>query len=132
MAVTFLLVLSVAIGIVVLYVLFINGVRSNLTNIDSVAGVQTALQQVFAGVLLILMGLELIETLKTYFAEHAVRIEVILIIALIAVGRHVVQVDVVHLSGATLAGMAALIIALSLSYFLVKKAHIAFGRPPES
>src|SRR5437762_13795666 len=83
-AVELLLVLAVAISIAVLYALFINGVRTNLGAINSVGDMQIALQRAFAGVLLVMMGLELIETLKTYFAEHHIRIEVILIIAMIA------------------------------------------------
>ena len=122
-AVQILLVIAVAIAIVVLYVLFFQGVRTNLGAINTIGDMQHALQKTFAGALLVLMGLELIETLKTYFAEHHVRIEVILIVALIATGRHLVQLDFEHMSGSSLAGVAALLLGLSISYVLVKKVH---------
>ncbi len=129
-AVELLLVLAVAISIAVLYALFINGVRTNLGAISSVGDMQSALQRAFAGVLLVMMGLELIETLKTYFSEHYIRIEVILIVAMIAVGRHIIQIDLEHMGGPALLGIAALMVALALSYFLVKRTHVQIRLPP--
>ena len=129
MAVQLLLVVAVAAAIAVLYVLFVNGVRNNLVAISSVAEMQTALQRTFAGVLLVMMGLELIETLKTYFADHHIRIEVILIVAMIAVGRHIVQIDLEHMGGPALVGIAALIVGLAVSYFLVKRTHVQSELP---
>lgn len=118
-----LLIMSVAVAIVMLYVLFFSGIREHLNAIDSVGGLQTALQHVFAGVLLVLLGLELIETLNAYSADHHVRIEVVLIVAMIALGRHIVQMDFAHLSGPVLLGVAALTFALAASYFVIKRAH---------
>ena len=118
-----LLMLSVAVAIVMLYVLFFGGIREHLTSIESVVGLQTALQHVFAGVLLVLLGLELIETLNAYSADHHVRIEVVLIVAMIALGRHIVQMDFEHLSGPVLFGVAALMIALAVSYFAIRRSH---------
>ena len=123
LALKILLTLAVALAVVLLYVLFINGVRSQLTAIDNVSGLQASLQQVFAGVLLVLLGLELIETLHVYAAEHHVRIEVILIVAMIALGRHIVQMDFEHLSGPVLLGVAGLMTGLAVSYFLITTAH---------
>jgi uncharacterized membrane protein (DUF373 family) len=122
-ALKLLLVLAVAVAVVVLYVLFVGGIRANITSIDTMSSLQKALQQVFAGVLLVLLGLELIETLKAYAADHHVRIEVVLIVAMIALGRHVVQMDFEHLSGPVLLSVGGLLIALAVSYFLIRKAH---------
>ena len=127
-AVGVLLVLAIVIAIAILYVLFINGVRDQLTTIDTVEGVQEAVQQVFAGVLLVLLGLELIEMLRFYFVQHRIRIEMVLIVAMIAVGRHIVQIDLEHTAAPALLGVAALMFALAASYFLVKGTHR--GAPP--
>jgi len=70
-------------------------------------------------VLLLMLGLELLETLKTYFKHYHIRTEVILVVAMIAVGRHIIQFDFEHTSGSVLAGMAGLILALAMSYYLV-------------
>jgi uncharacterized membrane protein (DUF373 family) len=83
------------------------------------------LQQSFAGVLTVVLGLELLETLNTYFTEHHVRLEVILVVAIIAIGRHVIQIDFEHTAGTVLLGIAGVILALTLGYFLVKKAQVA-------
>lgn len=122
-ALKLLLIMSVAVAVIMLYVLFFGGVGAHVTSIENVGGLQTALQRVFAGVLLVLLGLELIETLNAYSADHHVRIEVVLIVAMIALGRHIVQMDFEHLSGPVLFGVAALMIALALSYFAIKRAH---------
>lgn len=116
-----LLMLAVAVATALMYSLFVSGMQNNLGSISSVGEVQSAVERVFAGVLLLLLGLELLETLKTYFSDYHVRIEVILIVAMIAVGRHIVQIDFQHMAPAALAGVAMLILALSISYFLVRK-----------
>jgi uncharacterized membrane protein (DUF373 family) len=115
-----LLMAAVAVATVLMYSLFVSGIQNNLGSINSVGEVQSAVERVFAGVLLLLLGLELLETLKTYFSDYHVRIEVILIVAMIAVGRHIVQIDFEHMAPAALAGVAMLILALSISYYLVR------------
>jgi uncharacterized membrane protein (DUF373 family) len=67
------------------------------------------------------LGLELLETLRTYFSEHRVRLEVILIVAIIAAGRHVIQLDFEHIDGLALIGMAAVVLSLTAGYFLIRK-----------
>ena len=61
-----LLMLAVAVATALSYSLFVSGIQTNLGSINSVAEMQSAVQRVFAGVLLLLLGLELLETLKTY------------------------------------------------------------------
>jgi uncharacterized membrane protein (DUF373 family) len=118
-----LLAVTVAIAVAMLYVLLFTGLRDGLASVESVGNLQVALQNVFGGVLLVLLGLELIDTLKVYFAEHNIRTEVILIVAMIAVGRHIIQIDYEHAGGMELLGTAAIMIALAVSYFLVKRAR---------
>jgi uncharacterized membrane protein (DUF373 family) len=125
-----LLAVAVAIAVVVLYVELFAALRVGLTaSLEAAGGLQVALQNVFGGVLLVLLGLELIDTLKVYFAEHSIRTEVILIVAMIAVGRHIIQIDYHDTSGLELIGMATIMFALAVSYFLVKKSRIASDSP---
>jgi len=126
-ALQYLLVLSVAIATVVLYLLVIGGARDFVSGVETVDDVHTGLQRVFGGVLIVLLGLELLETLRIYFAEHRIRVELILIVALIAVSRHVIQVDFAHAEGLVLLGLAAVIVSLALGYFLVRQAHVHTG-----
>ena len=65
-----LLMLAVAVATALSYSLFVSGIQTNLGSINSVAEMQWAVQRVFAGVLLLLLGLELLETLKTYLSDY--------------------------------------------------------------
>jgi len=123
-ALRFLLILSVAIATVLLYVLLVRNVGSRLGQIEHADDLHTALQRGFGGILIVLLGLELMETLRVYFSEHRVRVEVILIVAIIALGRHIIQFDFNHAEGSVLLGLGGLMVALTLGYFLVKKVQI--------
>lgn len=92
-----------------------------LSEVVTVADLQRILQRAFGGVLLVLLGLELLDTLKSYFNEHRVRLEIILIVAIIAIGRHIILLDVEHLEGMALIGIGVLIAALTGGYFLIKR-----------
>jgi hypothetical protein len=52
-----LLMMAVAVAAVLIYGLFVSGLQTNLGSIDSVAEMQSAIQRVFAGVLLLLWAL---------------------------------------------------------------------------
>jgi uncharacterized membrane protein (DUF373 family) len=118
-----LLVLSVAAGTIVLFVLFASGLYNDLAHLNSVEVLREALQRTFAGILIILLGLELLETLKAYFVHHELRVEVVLIVAMIAVSKYIIQYDLASIPARTVIGLAALTIALTVGYFLVKRAH---------
>ena len=77
----------------------------------------------FSFFLLILIGLELIESIKMYLDEHLVHVEVVFLVAMIAIARKVVVLDTGKYDPMALIGIAALILALSVGYFLVKKLH---------
>ena len=84
----------------------------------------SVLLEFFGFVLLIVIGIELLETVKTYLTEHVVRIEVVLEVALIATVRKVIIVDMKEFSPLTLFAIAALVIALSAGYYLEKRARM--------
>jgi uncharacterized membrane protein (DUF373 family) len=71
--------------------------------------------------MLVLLGLELLESLKTYTVVHQVRLEMILIVATIAASRHVILLDFEHASGLSLIGASTLLLALTSGYALVKR-----------
>ncbi|MEM9671266.1 MAG: phosphate-starvation-inducible PsiE family protein, partial [Bacteroidota bacterium] len=51
---------------------------------------------------------------------------IVLLVALIGISRHVIDLDFKYLDPITIFGISALIVTLSTSYFLVKKADITF------
>ena len=122
-AMQILLIFSVATATIVLFFLFARNLVADASRVDSVAELLPTMQQSFAGILIVVLGLELLETLRSYFTEHHVRVEVILVVAIIAIGRHVIQLDFAHTPGSVDLGLAALIVALVVGYFLIKKSQ---------
>jgi uncharacterized membrane protein (DUF373 family) len=119
----FLLVVVVAVATTHLFVLLFTKLPSSWADVQTADDLHRVMQRAFGGVLIVVLGLELIETLKVYFREHKVRVEVIMIVSLIAVGRHIIQVDYEHVAAAELVGLGVLVVALAVGYFLVAKAH---------
>lgn len=76
------------------------------------------LLDVFGFFLLILIGVELLETIRAYLLEHIVHVEVVIDVALIAIARKVIILDLKETTSATLFGIAAILVALALAYFL--------------
>ena len=80
------------------------------------------LLDIFGLFLLVLIGIELLETIRTYAATHVLRAEVVMTVAVIAIARKVIILDVNKLSAITLLGIAAIIISLAAGYYLVRGA----------
>ena len=80
------------------------------------------LLNIFSRFLLILIGLELIEATKVYLNEETVHVETIFLVALIAITRKVIILDLQKYSPPMLLGIASIIFSLSLGYFFLKKA----------
>lgn len=83
-----------------------------------------ALMSTFGGFLLILIGIELLETIKVYLKQNIVHVEVVILVAIIALARKIVIINVEELSIEVSAGIAALILALGIAYYLIKKTGI--------
>jgi uncharacterized membrane protein (DUF373 family) len=82
------------------------------------------LLDIFGFFLLILIGVELLETIKAYLSEHVVHVEIVLEVALVAVARKVIILDVKELPSLTLIGIAAVIVALAAAYYLEKRSRL--------
>jgi len=79
------------------------------------------LLEIFGFFLLILIGVELLETIKAYLAEKVVHSEIVLEVALIAITRKVIILDVKEYSGVSVIGIAALIISIAIAYYILKR-----------
>jgi len=90
-----------------------------------------ALLDIFGMFLLILIGLELIHTLKTYLEEKTFHLEVVFTVALVAIARKVIILDIKETSGVTLLGIAAIIAALSVSYFYIRRQFTCMSVPSD-
>jgi len=77
--------------------------------------------EIFGFFLLILIGIELLETIKAYLLEKVIHINLVLEVALIALARKVIVLDLNKYDGVTVLAYAALIIAVAVAFFLIKK-----------
>ena len=81
------------------------------------------LLEIFGYFLLVLIGIELLETFRIYLAEKVINVQVVLLVAIIAIARKVIILDVTKLPSITLIGIAAIVVSLSAGYYLVKKSQ---------
>ncbi len=81
------------------------------------------LLDIFGAFMLILIGVELLETIKAYLSEHVVHVDIVLNVALIAVARKIIIIDVKEYSALSLVAIAAIVITLAGAYFLQKIAR---------
>ena len=82
----------------------------------------TEMLEVFGFFLMVLIGLELLETIRAYLQEDRVHAEVVFLVALVAVSRKVIILKYKEMTPEMLYGMSALILALAIGYFLVRRA----------
>ena len=78
--------------------------------------------EIFGFFMMVLIGLELIESIKVYLVDESIHIEIICLVAIVAITRKVIILDLYKMSPVTLLGIAAIILALCLGYFFLKKA----------
>ena len=78
---------------------------------------------VFGFFLMILIGLELLESLRAYITQDQIHVEVIFTIALIAVARKVITLDITKMPPLLLLSLAAILLSLAIGYYLIKNAH---------
>ncbi len=94
----------------------------SISNTKNKALVFLSLRDLFASVLLVLLGLGLTESVKVYLTEESVHVEVVLLVALIAVSRSLLLQDFQKADPLLLIGLAAVLLALTGGYFLLTKA----------
>ena len=82
------------------------------------------LLDIFGFFLLVLVGLELLETISAYLKEHVVHVEIVLEVALIAIARKIVILNLSDYTPLTLLGIAAIVAALAVAFFLEKKGRL--------
>ena len=74
----------------------------------------------FGLALIILIGLELLKVLKLFLLEDKIKPEIIVEIAVIAICNKIITLDTKHTSGDVLLGIAAILIGLSIGYFVFR------------
>lgn len=112
--------------VVVIAVLLMNLILTLVTSIDFSAPVAEWVEykefrDVFGAFLIVLIGVELMETMRFYLQRNVFRLEVVFTVALVAVVRHVLDIDLQQGSALNLVGTGVLVLALAVGYYLVRK-----------
>jgi uncharacterized membrane protein (DUF373 family) len=86
---------------------------------------------VLGSFLLVLIGVELLDTVKAYFSENTIHVEIVVLLAIIAIARKVILLDPTGMSGIEVGfemiGTGVIVIGLAGGYYLIKKAGISIG-----
>jgi uncharacterized membrane protein (DUF373 family) len=79
------------------------------------------LQELFGQFLLVLIGIELMYTMKLYIEDRAIHLEAVLAVALIAVARKIIVLEPKELSAGALLAVAAMVVGLAAGHYLVQR-----------
>ena len=87
--------------------------------------------ELFGMFLLVLIGIELMHSVKIFIKRREIHLEAMLVVALVAVARKVIVLEPKELAPEAVLGLAALALALTIGYYLVKRAgREGGGRSP--
>jgi uncharacterized membrane protein (DUF373 family) len=81
------------------------------------------LLEIFGYFLLVLIGVELLETLKMYLKRDSIQLRVVIEVALIAMARKVITEELESVSSLTLFAIGALILALAIALYFERQAR---------
>ncbi|PKM27968.1 phosphate-starvation-inducible PsiE family protein [Stutzerimonas kunmingensis] len=76
--------------------------------------------RIFGFFFIILIGFELVETVEMYFKNNVIHAEVVLLVAVIAVSRKVILLDLEKYDPLAIVGLGFIIISLGGCYWLIK------------
>lgn len=79
------------------------------------------LLELFGVFLLVLIGFELLDTIKAYLEEKVIHMEIVLEVSLLALARKVIILDFEEYGGVEVLALAALILAVAAAFFAVKR-----------
>lgn len=80
--------------------------------------------QVFGLFLMVLIGLELMTSIRDYLKDSRIHAELMLLVAMTAVTRKVVILDASAIDPMMMFGIGFIIIALAVGYFLVRRSSV--------
>jgi uncharacterized membrane protein (DUF373 family) len=89
------------------------------------------LMNIFGLFMLILIGLELLESVKAYLEENVFHVEVIIVVAMIAIARKVIILDIKKTDFLTMLGIAGIVLSFGVSYYLIVQSRAKKMASPE-
>ena len=79
--------------------------------------------RVFGLVFIVLIGFELMETVEMYFKKNVIHAEVVLLVAVIAVARKVILLDLEKYDPLAIIGLGIIILSLGGCYLMIKMCY---------
>lgn len=79
------------------------------------------LMELFSIFLVILIGIELLETVKAFLMKETIQVEIVVLVAIIAVARKVIIWEFSDSSPSEVFGISAILLTLGVTYFLIRK-----------
>ena len=101
---------TLEIGWIILYDLITPPVM--IVNVDQIL-------DIFSLIFIVIIGIELLETIKMVLEESIMNVDVIILVGLTAVVRKILIIDIKETEPMFLVGMGVLIVALAATYYLV-------------
>ncbi|MEN9228150.1 MAG: phosphate-starvation-inducible PsiE family protein [Gloeomargarita sp. HHBFW_bins_205] len=83
---------------------------------------------IFGAFLNVLIALEILENITAYLRRHAFQVELVIVTSLIAVARKIIILDLEKTTGLGLVGLAAAVLALSVSYWIIHRSQAPHER----
>jgi len=99
----------------------------SLTNMPVMLLENHELVSVLGTFLLVLIAVELLDTMKAYITDNVIHVEVVVLLAIIAIARKVILLDPAETDGMELIGIGIIIVGLAASYFMLRKAGFTIG-----
>jgi uncharacterized membrane protein (DUF373 family) len=117
------LILAMADLVSLLYTSMTNSYHGQLDNPELVT--------VLGSFLLVLITVELLDTMKAYIVDNVIHVEVVVLLAIIAIARKVILLNPTSTDSRELIGTGIIIVGLAAAYYLIKKAGVVIGSGTE-
>lgn len=88
----------------------------------------STLFKIFGLFLNILIALEILENITAYLRKHVFQVELVIVTSLIAVARKIIILDLEKVSGIDIIGLGIAILALSISYLIIRSSNANHSR----
>ena len=88
-----------------------------------VGGFSQTLFKTFGLFLNVLIALEILENITGYLKKHVLQVELVIVTSLIAIARKIIILDLKVTEGLEIIGLGFAILALSISYFIIRSSN---------
>jgi len=85
------------------------------------------LGELFSMFLVILIGIELLEAVKAFLKKEVIHVEIVVLVAIIAIARKVIVWEFKDISSMETIGLAAMLLSLAITYVLIKRTEFRFN-----